>query len=89
MTLKELIAEKLEEQADEVIDVYWRAGQNGEWRAVDALLDRYLGKPTQPVAATVEAAAPWTQWTPEQIAWYEPRKASVRELEHAEENGAA
>jgi hypothetical protein len=40
-------ARKLEERAEEIVDSYLRAGQQGDWRALDALVNRVYGKPTE------------------------------------------
>jgi hypothetical protein len=46
--LEATIAKRLEERADEIVDAMMAAGlDRGEWRALDALIDRHLGKPVQ------------------------------------------
>src|SRR5205823_959421 len=39
-------ARKLEDRAEEIVDAYLRAGvDQGDWRALDALVNRVYGKP--------------------------------------------
>jgi hypothetical protein len=42
---------KLEERAEEIVDAYLRAGvDQGDWRALDALVNRVYGKPKETIA---------------------------------------
>lgn len=44
-------AKKLEERAEEIVDAYLRAGvDQGDWRALDALVNRAYGKPKETIA---------------------------------------
>jgi hypothetical protein len=46
---------KLEERAEEIVDAYLRAGvEQGDWRALDALVNRVYGKPKETVAVERE-----------------------------------
>jgi hypothetical protein len=38
---------KLEEKAEQIVDSYLRAGEQGDWRALDALVNRVYGRPTE------------------------------------------
>jgi hypothetical protein len=38
---------KLEEKAEQIVDSYLRAGEQGDWRALDALVNRVCGRPTE------------------------------------------
>ncbi len=40
-------ARKLEEKAEQIVDSYLRAGEQGDWRALDALVNRVYGRPTE------------------------------------------
>jgi hypothetical protein len=47
-----------EERAEEIVDAYLRAGvEHGDWRALDALVNRVYGKPKEAVV-TEEAESP-------------------------------
>jgi sulfatase maturation enzyme AslB (radical SAM superfamily) len=52
-------AKKLEERAEEIVDAYLRAGvDEGDWRALDALVNRVYGKPKETVVTEeAESAA--------------------------------
>jgi hypothetical protein len=47
MSVLDWTARKLEERAEEIVEAYLRAGQQGDWRALDALVNRVYGKPTE------------------------------------------
>jgi hypothetical protein len=49
---------KLEEKAEQIVDSYLRAGEQGDWRALDALVNRVYGKATETIV-TEPARAPW------------------------------
>jgi hypothetical protein len=40
-------AKKLEEKAEQIVDSYLRAGEQGDWRALDALVNRVYGRATE------------------------------------------
>jgi hypothetical protein len=45
-------AEKLEARAEEIVDAYLKAGvDQGDWRALDALVNRVYGKPTEHIVS--------------------------------------
>jgi hypothetical protein len=45
-------AKKLEERAEEIVDAYLRAGvDQGDWRALDALVNRVYEKPKETVVS--------------------------------------
>jgi hypothetical protein len=43
------MAVAVEEHGREIVEVYLQAMRNGDWRAVDALMNRIHGKPTETV----------------------------------------
>ena len=42
----------LDEHAEEMVETYLEAGRRGDWRALDALATRVLGRPTERVETT-------------------------------------
>lgn len=48
LTAKDLLAQKLEEHAEEVVDALLQAIRDGDWRAGEAWLTRVYGKPAEP-----------------------------------------
>jgi hypothetical protein len=78
MTLRDLMAAELERRAEEIVAAYLTAGiEQGDWRALDALVSRVHGKPKETVetiqrSQTEEA---WAGMTPEE------RRARLIELE--------
>jgi hypothetical protein len=48
-------AKKLEERAEEIVNAYLRAGvEGGDWRALDALVNRVYGRPKETFAVEQE-----------------------------------
>jgi hypothetical protein len=39
--------DRLHEKAEQIVDSYLRAGEQGDWRALDALVNRVYGRPTE------------------------------------------
>jgi hypothetical protein len=58
---QEVLAAKLEENAEELVELMLKAARAGEWRAVTAMLDRVFGRPTERVE-TVETESETTRW---------------------------
>jgi hypothetical protein len=64
MTLRDLMAAELERRAEEIVAAYLTAGiEQGDWRALDALVSRVHGKPKE----TVE--------TIQRLGWHDARGA--------------
>ncbi len=53
-TLEDLLAEKLEAHADEVVACFLANIREGDWRAADAFVTRVYGRPVEKVEATTE-----------------------------------
>jgi hypothetical protein len=51
-------ARKLEERAEEIVDAYLRAGEQGDWRALDALVNRVYEKPKE-IVVSEQAEPEW------------------------------
>src|SRR5437762_517080 len=52
-------SEGSEDRAEEIVDAYLRAGvDQGDWRALDALVNRVYGKPKE----TIATEAPEPEW---------------------------
>ena len=79
------LVEKLEANADEILDTYLEAIRAGDWRAAEALYDRVYGRSKQ--RHEVEASrgpipeAELETWSDEKIA------ARLKELEAESEEG--
>ncbi len=53
-TIRERIAERLQEDADEIYDTFQKAWQDGDWRAADAAINQALGRPPQAITGDEE-----------------------------------
>lgn len=76
------IAHELETRAHEIVQAYLAAGlERGDWRALDALADRHLGRPTQRVETHATAADALSELSPERLD--ELARQALRALEQA------
>src|SRR4051812_13560894 len=67
-TLKDLLAEKLEAHADEIVGCFLENVREGDWRAADAFVTRVYGRPQE----KLEVSKPgqpfdFTQWSSEEL----------------------
>jgi hypothetical protein len=46
-TLKDLLHNRLEEHAEEIVQCFLTSAREGDWRAADALITRVYGKPQE------------------------------------------
>jgi hypothetical protein len=60
---RSLAPDALEERAEEIVESYLRAGDQGDWRALDALVNRVSGKPKETVVS--EQGDPDAAWKQE------------------------
>lgn len=88
------IAHELETHAHEIVQAYLHAGLNrGDWRALDALADRHLGRPTQRVETRTTAADQLTGLSQERLdelakqALHALEQATITEAERAASTG--
>lgn len=76
------IAHELETRAHEIVQAYLAAGlERGDWRALDALADRHLGRPTQRVETHATAADALADMSPDRLD--ELARQALRALEQA------
>lgn len=76
------IAHELETRAHEIVQAYLAAGlERGDWRALDALADRHLGRPTQRVETHATAADALAELSPDRLD--ELARQALRVLEQA------
>jgi len=88
------IAHELETRAHEIVQAYLAAGlERGDWRALDALADRHLGRPTQRVETHATAADALSELSPERLdelarqALQALEQATITEAERAASTG--
>jgi hypothetical protein len=48
-TLRDLLHDRLEEHAEEIVQCFLASAREGDWRAADALITRVYGKPQEKV----------------------------------------
>jgi hypothetical protein len=73
-TLRDLLHDRLEEHAEEIVQCFLASAREGDWRAADALITRVYGKPQD----RLEVSKPgqpfdFSQWSLEEIQAFKAR----------------